>query len=65
MELFIKEVRVGSVLVMHRVAVLVMTRREYENIMLNNLISLYTKTSVKPASVCPRRTCWFWPGSLT
>ena len=45
---FGKEVRLGSVLVLQRVAVLVTAaRREYVNITLNNLVSIYTKTSVK------------------
>ena len=44
---FGKEVRVGSVLVLQRVAVLVTARREYVNITLNNLVSIYTKASVK------------------
>jgi len=44
---FGKEVRVGSVLVLQRVAVLVTARREYVNITLNNLVSIYTKTNVK------------------
>ena len=42
-----KEVRVGSVLVLQSVAVLVTARKEYVNITLNNLVSIYTKTSVK------------------
>ena len=40
---FGKEVRLGSVLVLQRVAVLVTAaRREYVNITLNNLVSIYT-----------------------
>jgi len=42
-----KEVRVGSVLVLQRVAVLVTARVEYVNITLNNLVSIYTKTNVR------------------
>ena len=34
-------------LVLQSVAVLVTARREYENITLNSLVSIYTKTSVK------------------
>ena len=45
---FGKEARLGSVLVLQRVAVLVTAaRREYVNITLNNLVSIYTKTSMK------------------
>ena len=44
---FGKVVRLGRVLVLQRVAVLVMAMREYVNITLNNLVSIYTKTSVK------------------
>ena len=39
---FGKEARLGSVLVLQRVAVLVTARREYVNITLNNLVSIYT-----------------------
>jgi len=46
-EQFGKEVRVGSVLVLQRVAVLVTARKEYVNITLNNLVSIYTKSNVK------------------
>ena len=48
---FGKEVRLGSVLVLQRVAVLVTAaRREYVNITLNNLVSIYTLPP--PCLVC-------------
>jgi len=46
-EQFGKEVRVGSVLVLQSVVVLVTSRKEYVNITMNNLIAIYTKSSVK------------------
>ena len=49
---FGKEVRLGSVLVLQRVAVLVTAaRREYVNITLNNLVSIYTLLP-PPCLVC-------------
>ena len=46
-EQFGKEVRVGSVLVLQNVVVLVTSKKEYVNITMNNLIAIYTKSSVK------------------
>merc|ERR1719186_62017 len=41
---FGKDIAVGTVLLLHKVAVLVTARTEYVNITINNLVAIYTKT---------------------
>lgn len=54
-EQFGKDVRLGSVLVLQGVAVLMTARTEYVNITLNNLLSIYSNSTVKHLKTASKR----------